>query len=70
MRCLVSESQRGEIEDGEDSDFEDRWDVDDRERIEEELSIGRLLSRRNVREKEVVVFMAWWELAMINLLLQ
>ena len=33
MRCFVSESQRGDIEEGEDEDLEERWEVEDRKRV-------------------------------------
>lgn len=57
MRCLVSESQRGDIAPGEVSALEDRWEVDETVRLEE--VVGMFRSRRNaLRGMEVDVFMA------------
>lgn len=57
MRCFVSESQRDDRAPGEDSAFEDRWEVEERVRVDEVVEME--LSRRNaVRGREVVVFIA------------
>lgn len=59
MRCFVSESQRGDMAPYEVSAFEDRWEVEESVRMEEEVVGEMELSRRNaLRGSEVVVFMA------------
>lgn len=56
MRCFVSESQRGDMAPGEVSALEDRWEVEERVRMEEVAEV--VLSRRNtLRGRELIVFM-------------
>lgn len=57
MRCLVSESQRGDMAAGVVSASEERWEVADSVRMEEGAMRACLNRRNALRGRELVVFM-------------